>query len=76
LNPDVRLRIGIFTRDDVLAVKQQVLKLGYEDVATYKEVNASLYGAMELEQKMMTLMLFLMVIVILVISETAAVVCF
>jgi len=66
LNPDARLRIGIFTRDDVLAVKQQVVKLGYEDVATYKEVNASLYGAMELEQKMMTLMLFLMVIVILV----------
>jgi len=66
LNPDVQLKIGIFTRNDVLEVKRHILDLGYEEVATYKELNASLYGAMELEQKMMTLMLFLMVLVILV----------
>lgn len=66
LNPDVPLKVGIFTSGDVLEVKRQIADLGYADVATYKEVNASLYGAMELEQKMMTLMLFLMVIVVLV----------
>jgi lipoprotein-releasing system permease protein len=66
LNPDVQLKIGIFTQNDVLEVKRHILDLGYEEVATYKELNASLYGAMELEQKMMTLMLFLMVLVILV----------
>ncbi len=66
LNPDAELKIGVYTQQEVLSVKHQIAALGYEHVSTYKEVNASLYGAMELEQKMMALMLFLMILVILV----------
>ena len=66
LNPDLLLRIGIFTKSDVKTVKGLLTDLGYPQTETWMEVNASLYGAMELEQKMMTLMLFMMVAVILV----------
>jgi lipoprotein-releasing system permease protein len=66
LNAEAELHIGIFTSAGVDQVKQEIERLGFSSVATWREVNASLYGAMELEQKMMTLMLFLMVIVVLV----------
>lgn len=67
LNPDVALFIGMFVQEEsVDTVKKRLLESGYTDIATWKEVNASLYGAMELEQKMMSLMLFLMVLVIIV----------
>lgn len=66
LNADAPLKIGIYTSESVEEVKKSIIQLGYDQVATWKEVNASLYGAMELEQKMMALLLSLMVLVILV----------
>ncbi|MDD3929470.1 MAG: FtsX-like permease family protein [Sphaerochaeta sp.] len=66
LNPDAMLKIGLYTEQDAASVKQELVDLGYSEVNTWREIHASLYGAMELEQKMMTLMLFLMVIVVLV----------
>ncbi len=66
LQGDVMLKIGVFTNEDVSLVKEAITALGYTQTSTWTEVNASLYGAMELEQKMMALMLFLMVLVILV----------
>ncbi len=66
LQGDVPLKIGVFTLEDVNVVKGEIVQLGYGQTNTWMEINASLYGAMELEQKMMALMLFLMVVVILV----------
>lgn len=66
LNPDAPLKIGVYTDQAVETVKQELIDMGYPQASTWREINASLYGAMELEQKMMTLMLFLMVIVVLV----------
>ncbi len=66
LNPDAPLKIGVYTEQAVDGVKQELMTLGFPQASTWREINASLYGAMELEQKMMTLMLFLMVIVVLV----------
>lgn len=66
LNPDAPLKIGVYTEQAVDGVKQELMALGFPQASTWREINASLYGAMELEQKMMTLMLFLMVIVVLV----------
>ena len=66
LNPDAPLKIGVYTEQAVDGVKQKLMALGFPQASTWREINASLYGAMELEQKMMTLMLFLMVIVVLV----------
>ncbi len=66
LQNDADLKIGVFTDADVVSVKKQIQELGYADVLTWMDVNASLYSAMELEQKMMGFMLFLMILVILV----------
>ena len=66
LNPDLLLRIGVYSTSDVDALKKILVGMGFPTTQTWKEVNASLYGAMELEQKMMALMLFLMVAVVLV----------
>lgn len=66
LNPDAPLKIGVYTDQAVDGVKQELMGMGFPQASTWREINASLYGAMELEQKMMTLMLFLMVIVVLV----------
>ena len=66
LNPDAPLKVGLYTDQKVETVKQELVDIGFSQVSTWREINASLYGAMELEQKMMTLMLFLMVIVVLV----------
>lgn len=57
---------GVFTSQDVKEVKNEIVQMGFTHTNTWMEINASLYGAMELEQKMMALMLFLMVVVILV----------
>nr|WP_321304397.1 FtsX-like permease family protein [uncultured Sphaerochaeta sp.] len=66
LQGDVPLKIGVFTLQDVKEVKAEIMQMGFPNTSTWMEINASLYGAMELEQKMMALMLFLMVLVILV----------
>jgi lipoprotein-releasing system permease protein len=66
MQADAPLKIGVFTLEDVKDVKGELVQLGYERTSTWMEINASLYSAMELEQKMMALMLFLMVLVILV----------
>ncbi|MEA4860376.1 hypothetical protein SDC9_73009 [bioreactor metagenome] len=66
LNPDAPLKIGVYTDQAVDGVKHELMGMGFPQASTWREINASLYGAMELEQKMMTLMLFLMVIVVLV----------
>ncbi len=66
LNPDLPLFIGIYSQGNVDELKKVLVSHGFTETQTWKEVNASLYGAMELEQKMMTIMLFLMVVVVLV----------
>ncbi len=67
LNADAPLSVGIFSSEnsDIVAkmIKENIPSL---EPITWKEANASLYGAMQLEQSMMTLMLLLMVAVILI----------
>lgn len=58
--------IGIYTDSDVRRTKARLEESGFDGVQTYQEVNAALWGAMELEQKMMTLMLLLMVLIVMV----------
>jgi lipoprotein-releasing system permease protein len=65
-NPDAQLVIGIYATGDIEWVAQRLKILGYGGVETYRQIHAALYGAMELEQKMMAAMLFLMIVVIIV----------
>jgi ABC-type lipoprotein release transport system permease subunit len=65
LNPDAPLSVGIYSSFDLEKLQKEIqdLDLTLEPI-TWKEANASLYGAMELEQGMMEMLLFLMIIVI------------
>ncbi|MGB4407617.1 MAG: FtsX-like permease family protein [Sphaerochaeta sp.] len=67
LNPEAPLSVGIFSKENSGLVAQEIKK-NFPDLEpiTWKEANASLYGAMQLEQSMMTLMLLLMVAVIII----------
>jgi lipoprotein-releasing system permease protein len=67
LNSDSPLSVGIFSAEKSEAVAKEIKK-NFPDLEpiTWKEANASLYGAMQLEQSMMTLMLLLMVAVIII----------
>lgn len=67
LNSDAPLSVGVFSQEKSEAVAKQI-KESFPDLEpiTWKEANASLYGAMQLEQSMMTLMLLLMVTVIII----------
>ena len=56
--------IGIHASDR--SIRNVEKQLSPYDVISYKEANQSLYQAMELEQKMMTLLLFLLILVIIV----------
>lgn len=67
LNGDVPLFMGIFSSFESEETKQAIKLMEPKlEISTWKEVNASLYGAMQLEQSMMTLMLFLMVLVVII----------
>lgn len=67
LNADAPLSVGIFSKEKSDAVAKEIRENFPElDPITWKEANASLYGAMQLEQSMMTLMLLLMVVVIII----------
>ncbi|HKM07050.1 MAG TPA: FtsX-like permease family protein, partial [Sphaerochaeta sp.] len=67
LNAEVPLSVGIYSAGESEAVVQEIRKnFPTLDLITWKEANASLYGAMQLEQSMMTLMLMLMVAVIII----------
>jgi lipoprotein-releasing system permease protein len=67
LNADAPLSVGIFSKDNSDVVAQEINQSFPElKPLTWKEANASLYGAMQLEQSMMTLMLLLMVAVIII----------
>ena len=67
LNAEAPLSVGIFSTAKSEAVAKAI-KENFPDLepVTWKEANASLYGAMQLEQSMMTLMLLLMVAVIII----------
>ncbi|MDT4761427.1 FtsX-like permease family protein [Sphaerochaeta sp. PS] len=67
LNENAPLSVGIFSSAKSEAVARQVRQMDPTlEPVTWKEANASLYGAMQLEQGMMALMLFLMIVVILI----------
>ncbi len=67
LNADAPLFLGIFSKAKSDLVAQQIMeRFPTLEPVTWKEANASLYGAMQLEQSMMTLMLLLMVAVIII----------
>ncbi len=67
LNADAPLSVGIFSQEKSELVAQSVRENFPDlDPITWKVANASLYGAMQLEQSMMTLMLLLMVAVIII----------
>lgn len=59
-----RFTIGIYASDGSMKVAER--SLAEYDFITYKEANQSLYQAMELEQKMMGLLLFVLVLIIIV----------
>ena len=65
LNGDAPLSIGLYSDENLADVKQAIKEIDNTlGPITWKEANASLYGAMELEQSMMELLLFLMIVVI------------
>lgn len=67
LNGEAPLFVGIYSSANSEAVAKAVRESFPElETITWKEANASLYGAMQLEQSMMTLMLLLMVAVIII----------
>ena len=67
LNSDAPLFVGIFSAGKSDAVAKEIKENFSElEPITWKEANASLYGAMQLEQSMMTLMLLLMVAIIII----------
>ncbi len=67
LNSDAPLSVGIFSTQKSEDVAKEIQKnFPHLEPITWKEANASLYGAMQLEQSMMTLMLLLMVAVIII----------
>ncbi|HKL60189.1 MAG TPA: FtsX-like permease family protein [Sphaerochaeta sp.] len=67
LNGDAPLSVGIYSQATSEAVAKEIRENFSDlDPITWKEANASLYGAMQLEQSMMTLMLLLMVAVIVI----------
>ncbi len=67
LNSDAPLFVGIFSAGKSDAVAKEIKENFSElEPITWKEANASLYGAMQLEQSMMTLMLLLMVAIIVI----------
>ena len=67
LNSDAPLSVGIFSTQKSEDVAIEIQKnFPHLEPITWKEANASLYGAMQLEQSMMTLMLLLMVAVIII----------
>ena len=67
LSSDVPLFLGIFSSypSEMVAHVVKEFEPSLQPI-TWKEANASLYGAMQLEQSMMTLMLFLMVLVVII----------
>ncbi len=67
LNADTPLLMGIFSSEKSDLVAKEIRKnFPTLEPVTWKEANASLYGAMQLEQSMMALMLLLMVAVIII----------
>ncbi|HHT80412.1 MAG TPA: ABC transporter permease [Spirochaetales bacterium] len=67
LNADAPLSIGIFSSEKSDLVAREIRqKFPSLEPVTWKEANASLYGAMQLEQSMMSLMLLMMVAVIII----------
>lgn len=67
LNGDAPLSVGIYSQANSDAVAKEIREnFPTLEPVTWKEANASLYGAMQLEQSMMALMLLLMVAVIII----------
>lgn len=66
ITEDLAYHIGIYTSLDVQRAKLIITDAGLMGVKSYQEVNAALWGAMLLEQRMMTLMLLLMILIVLV----------
>lgn len=66
ITEDLAYHIGIYTSLDVQKTKALITDAGFAGVKSYQEVNAALWGAMLLEQRMMTLMLLLMILIVLV----------
>jgi lipoprotein-releasing system permease protein len=65
LNSDASLSVGLYSDENLATVKKEIKEVEATlEPITWKEANASLYGAMELEQSMMELLLFLMILVI------------
>ncbi|WP_320130849.1 FtsX-like permease family protein [uncultured Sphaerochaeta sp.] len=66
-NPEATLCVGLYSRGNLKQLKEEIKGLdGTLNPITWQEANASLYGAMELEQSMMELLLFLMIVVIII----------
>ncbi len=66
ITDDLSYHIGIYTPLEVQRALRIVSDTGFDEVKSYREVNAALWGAMLLEQRMMTLMLLLMILIVLV----------
>ncbi|AEV28315.1 ABC-type transport system, involved in lipoprotein release, permease component [Sphaerochaeta pleomorpha str. Grapes] len=65
LNSEASLFLGLYSDADLADVKKAIGEIDNTlEPITWKEANASLYGAMELEQSMMELLLFIMIVVI------------
>jgi lipoprotein-releasing system permease protein len=65
INPDAPLSVGIYSHSNLEKLQKEIQDLDETlEPITWKEANASLYGAMELEQGMMEMLLFLMILVI------------
>lgn len=62
----VNYHVGLYSNTAPMSVKRQLKNAGYPEIKTYHEVNAALWAAMELEQKLMVVMLLVMVVIVLV----------
>ncbi|HZJ87865.1 MAG TPA: FtsX-like permease family protein, partial [Sphaerochaeta sp.] len=62
----VNYHIGLYSNTAPMTLKRQLKNAGYPEIKTYHEVNAALWAAMELEQKLMVVMLLVMVVIVLV----------
>ncbi len=66
ISADTAFSIGLYSDLPIQQAKRVLSKAGYRDIQSYQEVNEALWSAMELEQKMMGLMLAVMVVIVLV----------
>ncbi len=62
----VNYHVGLYSNTAPMSVKRQLKNAGYPEIKTYHEANAALWAAMELEQKLMVVMLLVMVVIVLV----------